>query len=174
MIVFSGAYLLQQAGTSTPLTNPRIGYRNYLRDNAVLPAAITVSGETVDGPRDAPLRPDTAEYWAPPALPAFWQADLGIAMDIDYVGLAGHNFGTMHNSVKVQVDSDSAVRDPNMRFAGGNEQASTPDTVANSLVSNLDIRMRVSLDDWTPGAENYLASKGASGSRSWIIGVAPT
>lgn len=37
--------------------------------------------------------------------------------------------------------------------------ASTPDTAAVSITGDLDIRMRVALDDWTPSSENELLAK---------------
>jgi len=37
--------------------------------------------------------------------------------------------------------------------------ASTPDSVPNSITGDIDIRVRVALDDWTPAASNVLASK---------------
>jgi hypothetical protein len=37
--------------------------------------------------------------------------------------------------------------------------ASTPDSAANSITGDIDIRVRVSLDDWTPSAIQMLAAK---------------
>lgn len=40
--------------------------------------------------------------------------------------------------------------------------ASTPDSVANSITGDIDIRVRVALDDWTPAAVNILTGKAAA------------
>jgi hypothetical protein len=74
-----------------------------------LPAAVTVSTEDADFPKDAPLRPDTAEAWAPTALPATWQVDLGAARDIDYIGIAGHTLGSSAVSVEPETSLDAAA-----------------------------------------------------------------
>lgn len=47
--------------------------------------------------------------------------------------------------------------------------ASTPDSAVASITGDLDLRIRCSLDDWTPGARNQLISKWTSaGNASWI------
>lgn len=102
MIVLT-ATLLADATVSPPLTYPRVGYQNYL--DGLAASAITVSGETADGPRDSVLTQDTSEYWSPLALPATLQVDLGQARTVDYVGLV-HNFGSAGSSVKVEVGTD--------------------------------------------------------------------
>ena len=102
MIVVPQAYLLS-ATLTTPLTHPRILWRNRLAD--LLPSAITVSGETASGPRDAPTRPNTDEYWEPPSLPAWILFDMGSSYTINGVGLV-HNFGTSRTAVKVEVGTD--------------------------------------------------------------------
>lgn len=50
---------------------------------------------------------------------------------------------------------------------------STPDSVAVSITGDIDIRMAISLADWTPAGLGYVVSKYAgAGSRSWLFGVA--
>lgn len=110
MIVIPQAFVLTEAATATPLTHPRIGYQTWLRD--LLASAVTVSTEDDDGPKDAPLRPDTAEYWQPTALPATWEVDLGAARAIDYVGVAGHTLGTAGASIKVETSDGSLAGSP--------------------------------------------------------------
>lgn len=89
MILFSNAILAAEADPveGTPLTHPRILYENHLRDLDA--SAVTVSGTADDASIDAPLRPDTFEYWEPPTLPAYWQADMGQALDIDCMAIFG-------------------------------------------------------------------------------------
>lgn len=49
--------------------------------------------------------------------------------------------------------------------------ASTPDSAALSVTGDLQITARVSLDDWTPAAENTIVSKWATGQRSFQFTV---
>src|SRR5690242_10558228 len=109
MIIFTSAYLTAQAGTPYPLKNPRIGYQSYPRDLALTAAAITVSSETTDTPRDAPLTEDTAAVWQGTAYPATWKLDMGSGKDVDYVGVAGHSIGTCGASLKVETSNDNSV-----------------------------------------------------------------
>jgi len=89
---------------------PRICYQTYIRDLAA--SSITASTAATEGPADAPLRPDTAEYWEPTALPATWEADLGTIVDIDYVALAGHTLGSSGCAVLVETSDGSVSGSP--------------------------------------------------------------
>lgn len=106
MIIYSSAFVLSAAAAGAPLTNARILYNSLVRGLAA--SALTVSGETADGPKDAPLRPDTAEYWQPPALPATYVFDLGAAKDIDAFGLVG-TFGSAGCAVTVATSTDGVA-----------------------------------------------------------------
>lgn len=87
--------------TGRPLTHPRIFWDNLARGLAA--SAVSASGETAAGPRDAPLRPDTFEYWEPPSLPATWTVDLGSNRVIDAVGIAAHTLGSSEVSISVSA-----------------------------------------------------------------------
>src|SRR5918996_5864065 len=102
MIVYNNAFALGEAG----LDKPRIGWQTYTRDAGVV---VTVSTETSIGPKDAPLRPETWEYWEPTALPATWTLDLGSVKQVDYVGLAGHTIGSSGSTVKIETSIDNSV-----------------------------------------------------------------
>jgi len=53
---------------------------------------------------------------------------------------------------------------------GGANYASTPDTVGNSVVGDIDIRVRLSADDWTPAAIQYILAKYAAlGTGSYLF-----
>jgi hypothetical protein len=54
---------------------------------------------------------------------------------------------------------------------GGN-YASTPDSAAVSITGDIDIRVKVALDDWTPVAINALVAKWASPNNSYLFRVA--
>lgn len=87
-----------------PLTHPRIGWHSYTRD--VTASSVTVSSASDDGPGDAPLRPDTFEFWEPTLLPATWELTLDEASDLDYVGIASHTIGTKGCTVLVETSTD--------------------------------------------------------------------
>jgi hypothetical protein len=99
MIIIPQAFLLSQ-DTAAPLTHSRIGYQTFTR--GALASQVTVSSQTATGPADAPLRPDTYEFWQASAIPATWQINLGSVKDIDYVGIAGHTIGTAGGAIKVE------------------------------------------------------------------------
>lgn len=154
MISYPLAFLLSAA---VPLRNPRFGYQTFTFD--LPPSSVSVSSEVVGGPRDAPLRPDTAAYWQPSVLPATWQLDLGALRDIDYVGIAGHTIGSNLAAVGVSLgeDNDFAARVTLPGVAGN--YASTPDSVANSVTGDIDIRAKVNAADWTPTGNPYVVAK---------------
>lgn len=155
MIVYPASLVLS---AGTPLRNPRIGHQSY---TIALPSsAVVVSSEAVGRPKDAPLSPDTAEYWQPLALPATWLLDLGQNCSIDYVGLV-HNLGTLGCSVGVAqgITTDFAPRMTVPGVAGN--WATTPDSAVNSVTGDIDIRAKVQLADWTPAAIADIVIKSA-------------
>ena len=105
-IIFTQSYLAAAAASATPLTHARIGYQTWTRDLAV--SSVSVSSEEADAPGDAPLRPDTYEFWQAQSLPATWRVDLGTARDVDYVGIAGHTVGTKGASVVAEYSTNDA------------------------------------------------------------------
>ena len=109
MIIYPAALVLSAAATATPLTHARIGWQTFTRDLAA--ADVTVSTEDADFPRDAPLRPDTAEAWAPTALPATWTVDLGGLQDIDYVGVVG-GIGSAGCALEVHTSTGDLLGSP--------------------------------------------------------------
>ena len=112
MIIAGRIFVLTEPeAAATPLTNARIGYRNYARSDLISAANITVSSEDEKGPRDAPLEPDTAEYWQPTSLPATWRLDLGRLVEVDYVGIAAHTLGTERVALFREPVERRAVRE---------------------------------------------------------------
>jgi hypothetical protein len=158
MIVYQSA-LASAIAAVYPLTNARIGYQNYLR--GLSPTAITASSEDVtNAPKDAPLRPDTAEYWQPTSLPATWLIDLGSTKTIDYIGIAGHTLGSSGSTLRTMFTLDANAPDPYLLLPGttGN-YASTPDSANNSVVGDLTLTVGVAADDFTPAAISTLLNK---------------
>lgn len=105
MIVTRSPFVLTTPELSD-LKYPRVCWQTWTRDAAA--ADIAVSSETENGPKDAPLRPDTAEYWEAEELPATWQLDLGAIRDITYIGLAGHDLGTNRAHALFETSEDGA------------------------------------------------------------------
>lgn len=65
-------------------------------------------------------------------------------------------------------------RDDYVRLPGtSGNYLSFPDTVANSVTGDIDIRAKLSMDDWTPAATSYIVAKGAAtGIPSYGLAVA--
>jgi hypothetical protein len=74
--------------------------------------------------------------------------------DSTTVAVRGDRLPTTHT----QASRAEAIRLPGV---AGN-YISQPDSAANSVTGNIDIRCKVALDDWTPGATASLLSKQAS------------
>jgi hypothetical protein len=108
MIVAGRPLVLSAAASTVSLANSRILWENRARFDVVDATNVTVSGETDAGPRDAPLRPDTAEYWEAPSLPATWQVDLLRSYRLDTVGLV-HTLGSSRSSVLAETSPDATT-----------------------------------------------------------------
>src|SRR5262245_11047637 len=109
MLIFSSAYLLAEAAADRPLTHARIGYQTWLRDLEA--GDIIASSESAEGPADAPLRPDTFEFWEPTSLPATWVVDLGTGRDVDYVGVVA-TLGSSGCAIEVETSDGSFAGSP--------------------------------------------------------------
>lgn len=108
MIVYTNTFAL----TETGLEKPRIGWQTYTRNPNGSPSTsvvVTVSGESSDGPKDAPLRPETHEAWVPPSVPATWKIDLGSSQQIDYAGIGGHTLGSAGATVLLETSLDDSA-----------------------------------------------------------------
>lgn len=157
MIIYSEGFVLSEAAAGQPLAYPRILYANRLKD--LSPSAVTVSSESVDGPKDAPLRPDTGESWLPTSLPATYLVDLGDVYDIEGVGIAGHTLGTNGCSVEIAVSADDDVGSRLYLPGETGDYASTPDSAALDITGDLDLRSRIRAVDYTGAAEQVVLSK---------------
>ena len=74
-------------------------------------------------------------------------------------------------SPDIDDDSPGGVKYLDLDGTSGN-YASTPDASANSITGDIDIRIHLSMDDWTPSAEATLLSKwNAAGSRSYKLNI---
>lgn len=85
------------------LALPRIGYHTYTRGKTA--ADVSVTSETPTGPRDAPLSPDTYNYWIGTAA-ADWRLDLGSAKPVNYVGIAAHTLGDTGSAFRIDASND--------------------------------------------------------------------
>lgn len=157
MIIYPDAYVLTaQDDTGYPLINARIGWQTHTRADD---ASATASTEEADGPSDAPLRPDTAEYWQPTTMPATWTCDFGEALDVDYIGIAGHDIGSSATAVEVAVSTDGDF-DAHVTLPGtSGNYISTPDSAAVSITGDLELRVLITATDYTPATAQDLLSK---------------
>jgi hypothetical protein len=80
-----------------PLTHARIGF-----ETVCTAFNVSASSEAAGFPANAAVTPLTYERWQPELLPAWFKCDAGEAIDVDYVGLAGHNFSDVGAVVTVQ------------------------------------------------------------------------
>lgn len=108
MIVVARPIVLSSSAAAASLAYPRIMWQNFARSDSIDATDVTVSGETEEGPRDAPLLPNTDTFWLPPSLPATYQIDLGVQRDIDSCSLI-HTLGTSRCSVKPETSPDGSV-----------------------------------------------------------------
>ena len=109
MIIYPNALILSAAAAGEPLTNTRIGYQTFTRDDGVI---VTVSSETDDGPGDMPLEPSTHGYWQASAMPATWMIDFGETRSIDYVGIAEHTIGSEGAAATVETSMGDTAGSP--------------------------------------------------------------
>lgn len=69
---------------------------------------------------------------------------------------------------------DGGAQPPGLRLPGGaGNYASTPHATAIALTGDLDVRMLVTADDWTPGTQMGLAGKWTltGNQRSWLFAI---
>lgn len=102
-VVVSEDLVLSPPPEMVPLKNPRIGWQTWTEGLGV--SAVDVSSGDLG---DAPLRPDTFEWWRPGTMPATWRVDLGEPRAVDYVAIAGHTLGSEATSVQVEYSNDDS------------------------------------------------------------------
>jgi hypothetical protein len=104
MIIYPQSLVLAAPIT---LKHMRLGWHTYTR--GALPSAITVSTETAEGPKDAPLRSDTYSYWLGSAMPATYKFNLGSLKDVSYIGVAAHTCGSVGATVEAETSTDDSA-----------------------------------------------------------------
>lgn len=83
-------------GTDYPLDHPRIGAFPF---DGTVTASSQAAGYSAAFAQD----PQTDRWWKPTAVPATWELDWGVGKNLSYVGIAGHNCGTVGATVEVQT-----------------------------------------------------------------------
>jgi len=106
MIVFTAAYETAEEAAGRPMLNSRIGWDTLTREAVI--SDVEASSENGTGPADAPLRPDTAEYWEPSEMPATWELQWDASQSIDYVGIAAHTIGST-GDISITVESTNDI-----------------------------------------------------------------
>lgn len=97
MIIVSNGLLLSES-LEQPLTHARIGYQRISGD-------VTASSAASGFPASAADNPLTYTGWKPTSVPAWWEIDAGKGVEVDYVGIAAHNLGTIGATVKPQYST---------------------------------------------------------------------
>lgn len=174
MILFTAAYEAAEENADRPMLNPRIGWDSLTRD--AVASDVTASSSTGTGPSDSPLRPDTAEFWQPSSMPATWLLEWADSQSIDYLGIAAHDLGSSDCTVEVETSNNEFIGSPleevwtplarahspgaYIALPGTSDNyAITPDSAANSITGDIDIRARIGPVDWTPAAVDSVVSK---------------
>lgn len=109
MIVYESTFPAVESNAGKPLGRARIAYQSHARDLDLDASDISVSSELSTGPRDAPLRPETFEYWQASALPATWTLDFGTTVSLDYIALVGHTCGSEGVTVTAAIETGSPL-----------------------------------------------------------------
>lgn len=103
----------------------------------------------------------------------FWDVRDTIASTIIYAQ-ASKDRGNNTNIVFTRLTANQQAY-AGLRLPGSiNNYASVPDSAALSITSDIDIRVRVIMDRWTPSATSFLLSKLPPGARSYALFVGTT
>jgi hypothetical protein len=120
------------------------------------------------------FRVNRSGYNAKPALTArLQQAGLPNLLDPNLKAAAFHQNGQW---VVIPGPASGMYGQRYLKVTGSTSSiASTPDSVASSITGDIDIRVKVSLVDWTPSTgENDIIGKWAVGQRTYFLSVTQT
>lgn len=109
MIGYTTTFKASEDASATPMRMPRIGWQNLLRDLSIQTGQITATPAAAGSSIDAPLRPDTFEYYQPTTMPATWRVDLGANNTANFVGIGGHTFKESEVTVTVEYSADEVT-----------------------------------------------------------------
>lgn len=106
MIVISSELVLAAPGAGIDLDAPMFGYKNY-----VDPAGVSATTSDALYPVTNLANVSTASFWRGTSTALHYvTATFASAQDIDYVGVARHNFGTA--GIAVSVETQEGLGDP--------------------------------------------------------------
>jgi len=100
-VIIANEILLSPELQEQPLNNARIGWNTITRTGT--PSASSSANNSLVL---APANGLTYQFWQPVSLPAWWQIDNGSPIEIDYVGIAAHEFGSNGNLIEIQYSDD--------------------------------------------------------------------
>lgn len=109
-VVISSRMVLQE--TVFPFNHARIGI-----DNALTGATLTATSSATGFDPENTIDGTTYDYWRPTSGNATLTADLGEVKEIDYLGIAAHNLGTVGASFQLQHWIDGAWTDTTDAYA---------------------------------------------------------
>lgn len=127
-------------------------------DNLADAAAISTDSELTSLPSSNVQQPHLSRKWhtAAGVKSAYLLLDMGASVSCGVLAVLGSNL-TSAATLRLRAHD---VPDNYLLLPGttGNF-AKTPDSASNSITGDIDIRVKVSLDDWTPSAAKVLLSK---------------
>ena len=73
---------------------------------------------------------------------------------------------------KTRIDRISFNTDKGFYLTGSSgDYLSAPDSIVNSITGDIDIRVKVAMDDWTPAVYSVLVAKNTSGQAAYRFGI---
>lgn len=106
MIVISSELVLAAPGAGIDLDAPMFGYQNY-----VVSTGVTATTENALYPASNVANVSTASFWRGTSTALHYlTATLASAQDVDYVGIARHNFGSA--GIAVSIETQAGLGDP--------------------------------------------------------------
>lgn len=100
-VVYSSAALNAGEVGGQPLRHPRVGSQDYYASGT-----ITASSEATDYPAVNVGDGLDWDWWEPTSLPAWVEVDAGSAVNVTYMGVAAHDFGTQGITATPQYSTD--------------------------------------------------------------------
>lgn len=94
-------------GPSERLCHARIGWQTITRD-----AVVSASSSEPGWPASSLQNSMTYDRWRPQDMPSWVSFDAGAVVEVDYVGIGGHNLYSVGATVQVQHSNDGAAWTP--------------------------------------------------------------
>lgn len=116
-VVISSGLVLSAAGAAIPLSYPRIMWDDVFRRATVTASSAATGFEAANAANGL-----TWDYWRPTTSPAWLQAELSEAEEVDYALIAAHSLGSEAVSVKPQYYNGSSWVDLASEYLPGTDR----------------------------------------------------